>query len=496
MGETTMNRIVPGVFAALILLPGLARAEGAADATFHKDILPIFQQSCQVCHRPGGANLGGMVAPMSFTTYEETRPWAKSIAEQVGSRQMPPWHAAPEHHGVFENERTLTQEEIDLIVAWANTGAKAGNPADAPAPMTWPNADGWLIGEPDLILRPDEPYFVGDDVSDYYVDLKTTMTPELLPEDRYIKAMEFRPGGPVVHHIIMTPIGAGIAPGNDPTVYPDGVGKLLRAGEDLEWQMHYNKEPGPGTGVWEHSQVAIKFYDDPSEVTHVLQGNSLGRYDFLIPAGEPAYTVQKEYVFKHDSRIISLLPHFHLRGAAAKYEAIYPDGRHEVLLDVPKYDFNWQTTFRFREFKEVPAGTKILFTSVFDNSTANPDNPNPAEDVRWGNPTYAEMSYGYMMFINEAEELEHVFDDEENDLTALVAFMDENIDGVMDAEEVKRMPQVAGFFPMMDLNKDGVVDMKEARAASIFMKAMQQNRAKDAAAEAQPAKETEVEGAG
>lgn len=491
-----MNRILWTACAALFLLSGTVRAEGTAGATFYKDVLPILQQNCQVCHRPGGANLGGMVAPMSFTTYDETRPWVKSIAQQVADRQMPPWHASADQHGIFENERTLSQDQIDTLVAWANSGAQAGNPADAPAPVTWPNPDGWLIGEPDLILRPDEAFFVQDEVTDLYVTLNTRMTPELLPQDRYIKAMEFRPGGSVVHHIILLPIGGGIAPGNDPTVYPEGVGKLLKAGEDLEWEMHYNKEAGPGTGVWEQSQVAIKFYDDPSEVSHVLQGNSLGRYDFLIPAGESAHPVTKEYVFKHDSRIISLLPHFHLRGASARYDAVYPDGTQEVLLEVPKYDFSWQTTYRFREFKQVPAGTKIIFTSTFDNSTDNPANPDPASDVRWGNPTYAEMSYGYMMFINEADELEHVFDEEEQDITALVAFMDENIDGVMDKQEVARMPEVASYFPMMDLNKDGVVDMKEARAASVFMKAMQQNKARDAAGETQPAKESPIEGAG
>lgn len=490
-----MNRILWVACAAFSLLPGIVRAEGASGAAFYKDVLPILQQNCQVCHRPGGANLGGMVAPMAFTTYEETRPWAKSIARQVAAREMPPWDAAPDFHGVFENERTLSQEEIDTLVAWVDSGAKAGNPADAPAPVAWPNTEGWLIGEPDLILQPDEAHFVADDVNDIYVTLRTKMTSDLLPEDRYIKAMEFRPGSSVVHHIILMPIGTGIAPGNDPTVYPEGVGKLLKAGQDLEWEMHYNKEPGPGTGVWERSQVAIKFYDDPSEVTHVLQGNSLGRYDFLIPAGQSGYTVQKEYVFKHDSQIISFLPHFHLRGAAAKYEAFYPDGTREVLLEVPAYDFNWQTTYRFREFKPVPAGTKILFTSTFDNSAANAANPDPDSNVRWGNPTYAEMSYGYMSFINESDELEEMFDDENEDLTAVVAFLDENIDGLMDQAEANRMPEVAGFFAMMDMNKDGAVDMKEARAATIFMKAMQQNKAK-AAAGSEPAVENNVEGAG
>lgn len=472
-----MKRTLLVVLAALILFPAAVRAdEGAAYVTFYRDVMPILQQNCQVCHRPDGANLGGMVAPMSFMNYEETRPWVKSIAQQVATREMPPWDASPDQHGVFENERVLTQDQIDTVLAWVNNGARRGNPADAPEPVTWPSAAGWLIGEPDLVLQPDEAFFVEDDVEDLYVTLKTTMTSELLPEDRYIKAMEFRPGGSLVHHIILLPIGGGIAPGNDPTVYPEGVGKLLRAGEDLEWEMHYNKEPGPGTGKWERSQVAIKFYDDPSEVTHVLQGNSLGRYDFLIPAGESDYSVQKEYVFRHDSEIISLLPHFHLRGKSAKYEAFYPDGTSEVLLEVPEYDFNWQTTYNFKEFKQVPAGTKIVFTSAWDNSTNNEANPNPSTDVRWGNPTTSEMSYGYMMFINEAEEIEHVFDEEEEDVTALVAFLDENIDGKMDAEEAKRFPQVANYFSMMDMNKDGAVDMKEARAATIFMKAMQKNR--------------------
>ncbi len=495
-----MKHPILAVALGLLAVSTSGFAEGASEVTFYEDVLPIFQESCQVCHRPGGANLGGMVAPMAFTTYEETRPWVKSIAQKVSAKEMPPWHASSEQHGLFENERTLTDEQIETVVAWVNSGAKRGNPAAGPEPVTWPATDGWLIGEPDLVLRPDEPFFVEDDVDDLYVRLTTKMTPEVFPEDRYIKAMEFRPGGPVVHHIILTPVGGGIAPGNDPTVYPEGVGKLLKAGQDLQWEMHYNKEAGPGTGQWEHSQVAIQFYDDPSEVTHVLQGNSLGQYDFLIPAGEDHYSIQKEYVFKHDSRIISLLPHFHLRGAYAKYEAFYPDGSQEVLLEVPDYDFNWQTTYRYREFKDVPEGTKIVFTSAWDNSGGNEANPDASSEVRWGEPTTSEMSYGYMMFINEADDIEEVFDEEKEDITALVAFLDENIDGMMDAEEVKAIPEVASYFPMMDMNKDGAVDMKEARAATVFMKAMKKNGQAspkvdwDATQEAKD--KPEVEGAG
>ena len=294
----------------MALAPSDSVTAQSAQVTFYKDVLPIMRENCQDCHRPNGANLGGMVAPMTFATYAQTRPWAKSMARAVESRRMPPWHASPAQHGLFKNERTLTQSEIDTIVAWAKTGAKRGNGADAPADDERDTSLKWTIGEPDAIFRFDEPYFVEDDVEDLYVYLETTMTDDLLPEDRFMKAVEFRPDSSAVHHIITIPLG-GIAPGNDASVYPEGVGALLKKGENLTWQMHYHKEPGPGTGVWDHSMVAIKFYDDPSDVKYRLQGNELGLYDFVIPAGAANYSVQQTYTFKHASRIISYLPHFH-----------------------------------------------------------------------------------------------------------------------------------------------------------------------------------------
>ena len=463
-------------FAALTAaaLIGLGTAPQAEPITFTKDILPIFQENCQVCHRDGGANLGGMVAPMSFETYEGARPWAKSIARAVKTKAMPPWHASPEQHGQFENERVLTDDEIDTIVEWAESGAKRGKPEDAPAPKVWPENDGWTIGTPDLIVKPDEPFFVGDDVSDLYVDLTTTMTEEVLAEDRYIKAVEFRPGSKVVHHIITFPLG-GIAPGNEATVYPDGIAAVMPAGEDLSWEMHYNKEPGPGTGVWDHSSAAVIFYDDPSDVNYRMQGADLGRYDFKIPAGDPNYAITAEYTFKHDSSIIQLMPHFHLRGKSAHYEAIYPDGTREVLLDIPRYDFNWQTAYKYNEFKEVPAGTKVVFTSTFDNSADNPSNPDPTVNVRYGEPTYDEMSYGYMNFINDSDDYEYFFEEffsETPDIVTIMWAADADHDEKMSKEEADHL-DLGAYFPMIDMNKDGYVDLKEAETANRFMQSQQ-----------------------
>ncbi len=459
---------------ALAATAGLFSLGAQGEVTFNRDVLPILQENCQICHRPGGANLGGMVAPMAFTTYEETRPWAKAIAKAVETRKMPPWHAAPEQHGQFDNERTLTDEHIATLVAWSKTGALRGAQTDAPAAKEWPESDGWLIGTPDLVLTPDEAFFVEDDVTDLYTYLKTTMTDEMMPEDRFIKAVEFRPGSPVVHHIITNPLG-GIAPGNDPSIYPDGIGMLMKKGTDLSWEMHYHKEAGPGTGVWDKSSVAVKFYENADEVKYKMQGNDLGRYDFVIPAGEANYTLKQEYTFKHDSQIISYLPHFHLRGKAAKYEAFYPDGRSEVLLNVPKYDFNWQTTYSYKDFKKVPAGTKVVYTSVWDNSTENAYNPDPTQTVRWGEPTTDEMSYGYMSFINDSGDEEYFFDNlsgEENlDLVALVGVSDKDKDGKMSKDET--LKELLPFFGMMDTNSDGLVDMEEAKVATSKFRAAQ-----------------------
>lgn len=395
--------VVAGLFVAA---PGSAPADDdysrSGPVTYFKDVVPILQESCQVCHRSNGANMGGMIAPMAFTSYEETRPWAKAIAKNVKTGYMPPWHAAPEQHGVFENERTLTEREIATLIQWSQTGAKAGDPADAPEAIEWPTGEGWTIGEPDLIIKMPEPYFVEDDVKDLYVDFVTEITAEMLPEDRWIKAVEFRPGGPVVHHIIALPLG-GIAPGNDPTVYRDGLGSLMRAGSRLVWQMHYHKESGPGTGAWDQSSVAIKFYPKGTEIKYPLGGDALGDFSFRIPPGEANYTVKKTFTFPHDAKIVTLMPHMHLRGKAAKYEVVYPDGTEEVLLDVPEYDFNWQTTYRFAEPKFIPKGTEITLTTVFDNSPENASNPDPTDEVRWGRPTTAEMSFGWMSFIHNEE---------------------------------------------------------------------------------------------
>ncbi|HVS16925.1 MAG TPA: alkyl hydroperoxide reductase [Thermoanaerobaculia bacterium] len=390
--------------AVVLVVPTLvpAAASTSNDATgaptFYRDVLPVLQQSCQVCHRANGANLGGMVAPMSFTDYASTRPWAKSIARQVEARTMPPWHAAPEHHGTFVNERTLTDAEVATLVRWAGLGAPAGDPADAPPPLAWPDHGGWSIGEPDLVIDMGEDYLVADDVEDQYITFVTEITPEVLPEPRWVKAVEFRPGSAVVHHIIARPLG-GIAPGNDPTVFPDGFGTLLEPGTKVSWQMHYHKEPGAGTAAMDRSSAALRFYPAGYTPEHPMLNDPLAKGDFEIPPGDPAYSATVSTKFERDSLLMGYTPHMHLRGKSARYVARYPDGTEEVLLWVPSYDFNWQTHYAYPPpGKRIPAGTELELTMTWDNSPENPANPDPTETVRFGQPTTAEMMFGFVSY--------------------------------------------------------------------------------------------------
>lgn len=366
--------------------------------TFYKDVLPILQENCQLCHRPAGADMGGMIAPMSLMTYQEVRPWAKAVVRQITQKTMPPWHAASQHDGVFSNQRTLTDEEIATIERWVEQGAARGKQQDAPEPKVFPSGE-WSIGEPDLVVTMPEPYFVEDDVEDLYVDIEVEITEEMLPEARWIKSSETRSGSTAVHHIIARPLG-GSAPGIDANVYPEGYGSLVKPGTVVTFDMHYHKEAGPGTGVWDQSSVAVTFHDTP--VNHPITTLPVGNRWFEVPPGHANWEVGASRIFEEDTTILSFMPHMHLRGKDAKYVAYYPDGTTEVLLDVPKYDFNWQTRYMLNEPKVIPAGTRIEVTMHFDNSDGNPYNPNPNRPVSFGGPTTDEMALGWMSYANTA----------------------------------------------------------------------------------------------
>lgn len=390
------------------ILTAAALPVGADDApeapTFYKDVAPILQANCADCHRPSGTNLGGTIAPMSLTTYDEIRPWAKSIVKSVESREMPPWHASPAFHGVFANERTLTDDQIATIVRWVNLGAPAGNPADAPAPPQWSTGE-WSIGEPDLVLEFEKPFVVKDEIVDLNTNVFVNITPEQLPEDKFITALEFKPGSEVVHHILGFTIPprdsgesfqmiAGIAPGSQPVVAPEGYGIKLHAGSRFLFQMHYNKEAGAGTAVEDVSKVAFKFADKP---VHRLYVEAIGDPGALkIPPQVADTRIVSKRKWDRDFIVAGYLPHMHLRGTYSEYKALFPDGKSEVLLETPKWDFEWQMGYEYAEPRRFPSGTIIEVTMGYDNSPTKKGNPDPTKELTFGPATTDEMNLGWI----------------------------------------------------------------------------------------------------
>lgn len=399
-----------GLMVATLMLASYSVTAAAAPPTYSKDVAPIMNANCVVCHRASGQNLSGMIAPMSFETYRDVRPWSKALKRVVVAKEMPPWHASTDTHNVFRNERTLTESEIDTLVAWVDAGCPKGNPADLPEPLAQAPS-GWSIGEPDLLLEFKEPYWVSDDAEDIQPLIMVDITKEQLPEPRWISALEFKPGSEVVHHIvtfILDPddktnlqnrkLLGRIAPGTDPQTYDPGYGFLLKPGSKMAFAMHYHKETGPGTGVWDSSQMAIKFHDE--EVVHPVDISAIQNGDFEIPPYHSSWRVGGSRVFEEDFILLDLFPHMHLRGKSAKYTAFYPDGENEVLLDVERYDYNWQTAYEYKDYKRMPAGTRIEWDIIYDNSEENAakNGVNPARAIRFGGPTTDEMDLGFFTY--------------------------------------------------------------------------------------------------
>ncbi|HKQ77520.1 MAG TPA: cytochrome c [Blastocatellia bacterium] len=366
------------------------------NVTFTKDVAPIFFKQCAECHR------AGEIAPFSVMSYKDVRPWAKSIREKVVSREMPPWHADP-NHGEWLNDRRLTQQQIDAIIAWIDGGAKEGNPKDLPPAPKF--TEGWAIGAPDETFSIPEQSIPATGVVAY----KYLTVPTNFKEDRWVTAAEIRSTGrAAMHHVIVfiqdpnKPAGpdgnllAGIAPGEQPTRFLPGFGKKIPAGAKLMFQMHYTPN---GTATKDVTTIGLQYAKEQPK--HQILTRPVLNTGFMIPAGASSHEVKSSYMFKEGARLTSLMPHMHLRGKDFEIKAVFPDGTNKVLLKVPRYDFNWQTYYVPREPLAIPKGTKIECVAHFDNSTGNKYNPDPTKDVKWGEQTWEEMMIGWLSYYYE-----------------------------------------------------------------------------------------------
>jgi len=403
------------------------RSESKGVPTFTKDVAPILYKNCVSCHRPGE------IAPMSLLTYADARPYAKAIRDEVGEGHMPPWHADPSH-GAFANDRSLTVAEKGTLLKWANNGAPEGDPKDLPAAPAF--VDGWTIGRPDTILTMPVEYTVP---ADGFVEYEYFEIPTNFTEDKWVEAVEVRPGNrEVVHHVIVTmrpaqperrpsafqgrqgmgirraPAGAepkakgqrlfpapqrlgqpvgGFAPGTQPLTFAPGTALLVRAGSTIVLQMHYTPN---GERAKDRTQVGLKFAEEKPQVEMRLATLINGAFE--IPAGAADHVVDAEMTTTADVTLRSMLPHTHLRGKSWEYTVTYPGGRSEVILSVPKYDFNWQTDYVFAKPLKLPKGTKIRAVARYDNSAANKSNPDPSVAVKWGDQTWEEMMFTSIVY--------------------------------------------------------------------------------------------------
>jgi hypothetical protein len=426
-------RIQPAVLAsvaAAVVLPlvmtvsaaGVGGQAKAAVPTFSKDVAPILYKNCTSCHRPGE------IAPMSLLTYADARPHAEDIRDEINDGHMPPWHAdAPP--GTFENERGLTPAEKKTVLAWVDGGAPRGNDADLPPQPTY--MDGWQIGKPDVILEMQEDYKIPAEgtVAYEYFYIPTNFT-----EVKYVQAIEARPGDrSVVHHVLINylakpdmartpvlkfntewqrlpPIPPGThlpkrepgvpsrliatyAPGTQPQVFRPGTALRLEPGGVIELQMHYTTNGKPST---DRTRIGMIFSKDPAP--REIRPSAFINSTFVLPAGSAATTVPAEVEFQQDTYVFGLFPHTHLRGKAWDYKLVMPDGTSKPILSVPKYDFNWQTYYMFKEPLLAPKGSKIVSLATYDNSAANKHNPNAKIDVKWGEQTWEEMQYTGLLF--------------------------------------------------------------------------------------------------
>jgi hypothetical protein len=408
--------------------PSAPQTQRAAPVTFTKDVAPILQQKCQVCHQPNS------IGPMSLITYEDARKFATRIKTRVRARVMPPWHI-DKTIGIreFKNDRSLTDAEIETIVGWVDAGAPQGDPKDMPPPATFPDPTGWQLakefGDPDLVIK-SPPYTLAPRTQDKWF---RPVTETGLTEPRWVRAIEIKPSFPdgrrIIHHVLTSlqqaeegitglahsahdvQTNAGLfmewAVGKVGEVFPADAGKLMLPGSRIRWEIHMFavgeqiKDNQVELGIYFYPKGVVPKHRTVLRMFDVSRGSELD-----IPPGEVAMT-QNYYVMQAPARLENFQPHMHMRGKAMSVEAIYPDGRKEVLNAVNNFQWNWHVNYIYADHTAplLPKGTVLVFTAWHDNTAANPNNPDPKQWVGWGDRTVDEMAHAWVdvTYLDQAE---------------------------------------------------------------------------------------------
>lgn len=428
LDEVLAGRMVttPETEPAGCLIARTRKPNRAATVTFTKDIAPILQKNCQECHRPG------QIGPMPLMKYEDVEGWSSMIREVVSERRMPPWYADPKI-GKFLNDRRLSDADRRTLLDWIDQGCPKGDPSDIPPPK--PFAAGWRIGKPDVVLTMQSEFEVPAKMPARGVPYKYFVVDPKFDQDVWVERAEAKAGAPeVVHHIIAfivppadsdepAPPGppvlpplipgsrratvlCGTAPGDMPTILRPGMARKIPAKSRIIFQMHYTPN---GRAQKDRSSIALVFAKQPVErqVLTIPIFPPLDKIRLRIPPGDSNFKTEgfgpynmktRESGFEHDAIVLGFMPHMHVRGKDFYIETILPGGKVQPLLNVPRFNFNWQMVYRYKEPLRLPKGSQIHTVAHFDNSAENPNNPDPSRIVNWGDQTWQEMMIGWMDF--------------------------------------------------------------------------------------------------
>ncbi len=452
--------------------------KAAADAapTYTAAIAPIIQSKCVVCHQPGG------IGPMPLTSYEKVKAYAPMIREVLRTQRMPPWRADPSV-GHFEDDKSLSSEQIRTMVHWVEAGAPRGAGADTLAAVEYHAAE-WPLGKPDLVLDIPAYKIPANGVVDYQRPF--VLNP--LKVDKWVRASTIKVDNrQAVHHILTGYIAEPPAPGQqafedkwgvsvggyavgaESEVAPTDVGTLLPAGGAIGFQNHYTPY---GKEVVENSKIALYFYDKTPKL--MMHNSVIANPNISIPPNEEAHPEVAYIVFPKDALLYSAFPHAHYRGASSTLSIRYPDGKEKVLLALPHYDFNWQRDYTFDSPIKVPAGSWLIARYTYDNSKRNPANPDPNRTVPWGEQSFDEMLYTALHYRWVDETSAHPVNyDQALNASRLMGMLDSNLDGKIELAELrgKMGENLKANFKMIDKDGDGSIDMAELSAVQAYMRA-------------------------
>ncbi len=466
--------VTPTTDALGCLIGRVREATGDDAVTYARDIAPILQERCVACHRPGE------IGPFELTSYEEAAGWGEMMVEVVRDQRMPPWHASPEH-GVFANDRSMPEGEKELVYQWVAAGCPEGDPNDAPPPRQF--TSGWQMPrEPDVVLAMEKPFDVPADGGKGGVPYQYFVVPTGFTEDTWIEAAEVQPGNrAVVHHVIayLAPKGnrdrddwiflSAYVPGLRFDGTPAGSARRVPKDYVLIFENHYTPNGSPQQDT---TKVGILLADE-SQIENEVVTTELVNPQFAIPPGDDDYQVTAtSQPLKEDATVLSLSPHMHLRGKAFKYELVLPDGKRTTLLDVPRYDFNWQTRYVLAEPLHVPAGAVIHARAWYDNSASNLANPDPTATVRWGDQSWDEMMLGYFDVLTPRDDSRRAGTKVVHtglDLVGIFDGADANGDLGLSAEEAEPYDRLANNFALIDGDGDKLLQLREIIATVAAM---------------------------